>query len=105
MERVKELAARLVRFFTFEVGAVPPQIDRFCDAEGLSAAEFSALLAVEEFRAAYEEAQRRYFDTLTAGALLKKYDPSFVKHLLECEGRRSETLRQDKFTVEISVLP
>ncbi len=104
MERVKELAARLVRFFTFAVGEVPPQLDRFCDAEGLSAEEFRALLSVDEFCAAYEEAQRRYLDTLTAGALVKKYDPSFVKHLLECEGRRGEALRQEKFTVEIRVL-
>ncbi|MBQ2718537.1 MAG: hypothetical protein IJF73_00545 [Clostridia bacterium] len=104
MKTVTELAKRIVRFFTFEVGEVPPQVARFCDAEGLSADEFSRLLAVEEFRVAYEEGRRRYFDTLTSGALLKKYDPTFVKHLLETEGRRAAEGRAEGFTVEIRVL-
>ena len=105
MERVSELAARLVAFYTFEAGEVPPQIDRFYDAEGITAAEFSALLEVEEFRCAYDEARRRYFDTLTAGALIKKYDPSFVKHLLDIELRREVAGRQGRFDVEIRVVP
>ena len=104
MENVSGLGERLVRFFTFAPGEVPPQIDRFCDEEGIGREELAALCEEPPLRAAAEEARRRYLDTLTAGALLKKYDPSFVKHLLDLEVRREVGMRQGKFEVEIRVV-
>ena len=104
MKRHTGLAKRLVRFFTFEPGEVPPQIDRFFDEEGIGRQEFLALLEEPGMRAAADEARRRYLATLTTGALLKKYDASFVKHLLESELARDGGERQESFLVEIRVL-
>lgn len=104
MEENSNIGERLVRFFTFEPGEIPPRIDRFCDREGIGREELTALCAQGTLRAAAEEARRRYLDTLTAGALLKKYDPTFVKHLLELEMKRDTGMRQEKFEVEIRVV-
>ncbi len=104
MEKHAGMAERLVSFFTFAPGEVPPQIDRFCDEEGIGHEEFLSLCEAPDMRAAAEEARRRYLDTLTAGALLKKYDASFVKHLLDLEVRREVGQRQGKFEVEIRVV-
>ena len=68
MKRHTGLAKRLVRFFTFQPGDVPPQIDRFLDEEGIGLLEFSTMLEEPGMRAAAEEARRRYLDTLTTGA-------------------------------------
>ncbi len=104
MEEHTGIGKRLVEFFTFEPGEAPPQIARFCDEEGIGHEELLSLCEEPSMRAAAEEARRRYLDTLTAGALLKKYDPSFVKHLLDLEVRREVGMRQGKFEVEIRVV-
>ena len=104
MKYRKELAKRLVEHFCFLPGEEPPTIDGFRDREGIGREDFEEFCKIPEFAAACEEARRRYLDTLTAGALLKKYDPAFVKHLLDLEVRREVGTRQGKFEVEIHVV-
>lgn len=107
MEDIKTLCRRLVAHFTFEPGEIPPDLSGFRAREGLSLAEFLALAEQEEFRAALREARERYLDTLTAGALLKKYDAAFVRHLLDAErekNREEDGGGEPPLTVEIRVV-
>lgn len=90
MEDTERLARRLVQHFTFEAGEPPPTLSGFRAALGISLGEYEALCKEEVFSAACREAEARYLDTLTVGALLKKYDTGFVKHLLEARSGESE---------------
>lgn len=104
MEYSHGLCERLIAHFTFAPGDIPPGFSGFREKEGLSLAEFRSFLGNEEFRAAAEEAEERYLDTLTAGALLKKYDATFVRHLLEAAAKRREGSAAPPLTVEIRVV-
>ena len=104
MEYTPKLCERLINHFTFQPGEVPPGYSDFRDREGMTLAEFHSFCQREDFRAAVEEAEARYLDTLTAGALLKKYDTSFVKHLLVLAAAKKEEAGGHAFTVEIRVV-
>ena len=88
MKDIPAFCQRLLAHFTFEPGDIPPDLSGFRAREGLSLAEFLALSEREEVKLALREAHERYLDTLTAGALLKKYDTTFVRHLLDAERER-----------------
>ena len=63
------------------------------------------LLEDERFSEAARDARARYLDTLTVGALLKKYDAGFVKYLLDAEEERAEEERMpEELTVEVRVV-
>ena len=102
--KCEEMARRLIDHFRFLPGEEPPTLDGFRERMGMSVSEFEELCRAPVFAAAQKEARRRYLDTLTAGALLKKYDSSFVKHLLELEARRAGEGSAGKFEVEIRVV-
>ena len=107
MEDTARLCESLVSYFTFEPGEIPPDLSGFRAREGLTLAEFLTLAEREEMKAALREARERYLDTLTAGALLKKYDATFVRHLLDAE--REKNREEDEggappLTVEIRVV-
>ncbi|MBO7293149.1 MAG: hypothetical protein J6V07_04370 [Clostridia bacterium] len=107
MEDTQALCRRLVSHFTFEPGEIPPDLSGFRAKEGMSFTEFLALCEQDAFRAALREARERYLDTLTAGALLKKYDATFVRHLLDAErekNREEDDGGEPPFTVEIRVV-
>ncbi len=107
MKDTHSLCHRLIAYFTFEPGEPPPGLAGFRAREGLSLAEFEALKAEPTFAAAVKEARARYLDTLTAGALLKKYDTGFVKHLMEQEAAEREaesTAAPRTLSVEIRVV-
>lgn len=104
MKRTKELCSRLISYFTFEPGEVPPGFSGFRAREGLSLSEFRALCGKEDFRAAVEEARARYLDTLVAGALLKQYDSGFVKHLLSEAASEERASEGGTLTVEVRVV-
>ena len=103
MDREAHLARRLISHFTFEAGEIPPTMSGFRAAEGISLPEWRALAASDVLRAAEEEAMARYLDTLTVGALLKKYDTGFVKHLLDMHGEGTPAVPEG-LTVEIRVV-
>ena len=107
MEDVQGFCRRLIAHFTFEPGEIPPDLSGFRSREGISLAEFLSLAEREEVKLALREARERYLDTLTAGALLKKYDAVFVRHLLEAERERNREEDGDgepPLTVEIRVV-
>ncbi len=104
MKRTDELCSRLISYFTFEPGEVPPGFSGFRAREGLSLTEFRELLKREDFKAAREEAKERYLDTLVAGALLKQYDAGFVKHLLSLAEAERSGAEEGSFTVEVRVV-
>ncbi len=104
MKSLGELCSRLVSYFTFEPGEVPPGFSGWRAREGITLGEFRELCGREEFRAAVEEAKERYLDTLTAGALLKQYDAGFVKHLLALAEAESREAAGEDFTVEVRVV-
>ena len=104
MKKTDGLCSRLISYFTFEPGEVPPGFSGFRAREGLSLSEFRALCGKEDFRAAVEEAKERYLDTLVAGALLKQYDAGFVKHLLSLAEAEREEPGEGRLTVEVRVV-
>ena len=72
---------------------------------GLSLSDFRRFAARRDFSAAIEEAKERYRDTLAAGALMKRYDPTFVRHLLfEEEKDGQASVAAAPFSVEIRVV-
>ena len=105
MENASMLAGRLIAHFTFEAGEIPPTLSEFRRRTGLSLSEFDGLMQNAEFAAAARDARARYLDTLTVGALLKKYDASFVKYLLDADGESDggEPTAND-FAVEVRVV-
>ena len=105
MEDAARLGDRLITYFTFEPGEMPPTLSGFRAATGLSLGAYRALCRDATFAAAREEAEARYLDSLTVGALLKKYDTGFVKHLLDCHrGEGEGAAPQEALTVEIRVV-
>ena len=103
MDYSPALCGRLIAHFTFEPGEVPPGFSGFRAREGMTLSEFRSFSEREDFAAAIEEAKARYLDTLTAGALLKKYDVSFVKHLLDAAEEQGDP-SEASLTVEIRVV-
>ena len=105
MENASTLAGRLIAHFTFEAGEIPPTLSEFRRRAGLSLAEFDELMQTAEFSAAARDAKARYLDTLTVGALLKKYDAGFVKYLLDTSGgEEGDGQAPEGFTVEVRVV-
>ncbi len=104
MKQAKELCSRLISYFTFEPGEVPPGFSGFRAREGLSLKEFRELSKREDFKAAVEEAKERYLDTLVAGALLKQYDAGFVKHLLSLAEAEGPSPGDEALTVTVQVV-
>ena len=104
MQDTTALARRLITYFTFEAGEIPPTLSGFRAREGLSLGEYRALCHEADFRAAVDEAEARYLDTLTVGALLKKYDTGFVKHLLDAHRGEGDAQPPEAMTVEIRVV-
>ena len=104
MEQANELARRLIAHFTFEPGEIPPTLSDFRRRAGLSLAEFSALGENAGFAEALKDARARYLDTLTVGALLKKYDASFVKYLLDTAADGEDGGAPEGFAVEVRVV-
>ena len=98
------LAGRLIAHFTFEAGEIPPTLSEFRRRTGLSLSEFDSLMQNAEFAAAARDAKARYLDTLTVGALLKKYDASFVKYLLDADGEDGGEPTAEDFSVEVRVV-
>ena len=104
MNSTSELAKRLIAHFTFEPGEIPPTLSDFRQRAGLSLAEFSTLGEDAGFAEALKDARARYLDTLTVGALLKKYDASFVKYLLDTAAEGEDGGTHGEFAVEVRVV-
>ena len=105
MDRSEELAGKLIAHFTFEAGDIPPTLSEFRRRMGISLAEYAALLRDARFSEAARDARARYLDTLTVGALLKKYDASFVKYLLDSAGEEDgEDGKPEPLSVEVRVI-
>ncbi len=101
----KELAWQLIEHFSFAPGEEPPTFSGFRQKVGLSLSDFRRFAARRDFSAAIEEAKERYRDTLAAGALMKRYDPTFVRHLLfEEEKDGQASVAAAPFSVEIRVV-
>lgn len=105
MQDTAQLSKRLIAYFSFEAGEIPPTFSGFRASLGMSLAEYRALCRDDIFRAAVDEAEARYLDTLTVGALLKKYDTGFVKYLLDLHrGESEEATSPEATVVEIRVV-
>ena len=105
MDRSEELAGKLIAHFTFEAGDIPPTLSEFRRRTGISLAEYAALLRDARFAEAARDARARYLDTLTVGALLKKYDTGFVKYLLDtADEEGGEDGKPESFSVEVRVV-
>ena len=105
MKDASELAKKLITPFTFEAGEIPPTLSDYRRQVELSLSEYDALLEDARFSEAAKDARARYLDTLTVGALLKKYDTGFVKYLLDTEAASSDAAEVfEDFAVEVRVV-
>ena len=105
-----ELARHLLAYFEGHDGEVPtraegeiPSFIKFARREGLQLGELEAQLSrgvLSEVRRTCEALRREH---LIDRALLRRYDPSFVKYLLEAEQTAVEG--DGTLAVQIEVVP
>ena len=86
-----EMPRRLYRFFaSYSDAASAPSIEKFATSIGATAEDVLKFRAHSEFERALRESERIRRDYLTDRALTRKFDPSFVKFLIEREAASAE---------------
>ena len=109
MKYNKEYCKKMLDFFTYGDGKALPSFPKFAFSIGAHTADLESWRQENaEFAAAYNECVARLCDMLTDGALVKRFDSSFVKFLLSSKYGFSESedeARDDTpFEVKITVM-
>lgn len=82
---------RLYQFFaTYSDAVSAPSIEKFATAIGATVEDVLAFRTHREFERAFQECERIRRDYLTDRALVRKFDPSFVKFLIEREATEAQ---------------
>lgn len=99
------LPERMYEYFRgFDEASGAPSFGKFAASEGLTTAELCALRRYRHFDEAYLECREIRRDFLIDRALSRRFDPSFVKHLLGLEYGEAEERGEDKLTVTVEVV-
>ena len=109
MKYNKEYSKRMLEFFTYVDGKALPSFPKFAFSIGARTADLEKWKHEnKDFAIAYDECVARLCDMLTDGALVKRFDSSFVKFLLSSKYGFSESddeVKDDKpFEVKITVM-
>ena len=97
-----DMPKRLYCFFaTFNEAGAAPSIEKFAQSIGATRAEVMSFRAHSEFERAYRECLGMRRDYLIDRALTRRFDPSFVKFVLEKE---SEDDASEGFVVKVEVV-
>ena len=96
-----ELPRKMYLYFKTYSEAGAPSFEKFAGVLGITTAELLSFSGRAKFARAMEECKRIRRDRLIDGALMRSYDPSFVKFLLgeEVEGDSEES--EIKVSVEV----
>ena len=105
----KEYAKRMLDFFSYEDGKALPSFPKFAFSIGARSSDLEKWKQEnKDFAMAYDECVIRLCDMLTDGALVKRFDSSFVKFLLSSKYGFSESKENSSddapFEVKITVL-
>lgn len=90
-------------FSGYDDSASAPSFDKFARQIGVSLAELSSFREHKKFDRAYLECSEIRRDYLIDRALTRRFDPSFIKFLLEFE-RDFENEADEPFVVRLEVL-
>ncbi len=108
MQYKKDYAKKMLDFFAYGEGKGLPSFEKFAFSIGALRADLERWRKEDPiFSKCYDECVFRLCDMLTDGALIKRYDPSFVKFLLSSRYGFSEDEEKDEtkpFEVKITVL-
>ncbi len=109
MKYREDYAEKMLSFFSYGEGKGLPSFAKFAFSIGARSADLDEWRKEnKEFDNAYNECLARLCDMLTDGALIKRYDPSFVKFLLSSKYGFSEDADEGKenapFEVKIEVI-
>ena len=108
MEYKKIYAKKLLDFFSYGEGKGLPSFAKFAVSIGALSSDLNIWREKhEDFSLAYDECVTRLCDMLADGALIKRFDPSFVKFLLSSKYGFSEEKAEESntpFEVKITVL-
>lgn len=108
MQYQEEYAKKMLDFFAYGEGKGLPSFEKFAFSIGALRADLEKWRKESPaFSSCYDECVFRLCDMLTDGALIKRYDPSFVKFLLSSRYGFSESEEKEEtkpFEVKITVL-
>ena len=99
-----ELPSLMYRYFIgYEDGSGAPSFEKFARSIGVTVLDIESWRKNKRFERAYRECNEIRRDYLIDHALTRRFDPSFVKFLLDTEAGSSETSEGD-MTVKIEVI-
>jgi hypothetical protein len=99
----KDMPKRLYTFFAnYNESQGAPSFEKFARSIGSTVEELKALRQHDEFNRAWLEAEEIRRDYLIDAALVKRFDPSFVKYLLS-EADREDAEGDSSVSVLITV--
>jgi len=86
VKNAKELARKMYLYFVgFDEAWGAPSFTKFAKLSGLTLEQLLAMRRVRSFERAYAECSEIRRDYLIDRALTKRFDPSFVKYLIDAE--------------------
>lgn len=98
----KDFPKKLYLFFTSYKDEGVPSFDKFARSIGATREDVESFRAKNEFERAYLECMEIRRDYLIDNALMKRFDSSFSKFLLEKEGF-GEKLDEGGYEIRVSV--
>ena len=98
----KSLADRMLSFFEeYDEGFGAPSFAKFARAIGITVSRLEEYRKYERFDMAYRECNEIRRDYLIDMALSKRFDPTFVRHLITEEGQDKEKNSLDSLTIKV----
>ena len=88
-------------FFTGYEDQGAPSFSKFARTKGLTLEELLSFRKKRLFEKAYAECAEIRRDLLIDRALVKRFDPSFVKYLLDSEGDEERRTEEIRFNLEV----
>ncbi len=98
------LPGRMYAFFNKYADVGAPSFDKFARSIGLTLEDVQSFRRHAEFDRAYRECSEIRRDYLTDNALCRRFDPSFVKYLLDREGFAEDEGSDSELTVKLEVV-
>ncbi len=92
-------------FFTSYDGVgAPPSFEKFARTQGTTLDVLLSFRRWKKFDAAYRECSEIRRDYLIDGALARRFDPSFTKHLIELEKESGAAAGDDGYSITLRVI-
>ena len=99
----KDMPRRLYTYFNSYSEAGAPSFDKFARSAGITLEELEHFRKHGEFDRAWRDCIEIRRDYLTDCALTRRYDPSFVKFLLDFEAEAALSEKDEGFALTVKV--